>query len=108
MHIFFLPSIFKPALINCEFLKMFKYILLPAHYQVLLYGIDIIFSNTQLVSVTVLITLCPVLSFSLTILLFRLLSSGCTDFFSNFVWKFLGWTPTKSVKTGVLPPFFVK
>ena len=27
------------------------------------------------------------------------------DFDSNFVWMFLGWTPTKFVKTRVLPLF---
>ena len=29
-------------------------------------------------------------------------------FASNFVWMFLGWTPTKFVKTGVLPLFFME
>ena len=28
-------------------------------------------------------------------------------FASNFVWMFLWWTPTKSVKIGVLPLFFM-
>ena len=29
-------------------------------------------------------------------------------FASNFVWMFLGWTPTKFVKIGVLPLFFME
>ena len=29
-------------------------------------------------------------------------------FASNFVWMFLGWTPTKFVKNGGLPLFFMK
>ena len=29
-------------------------------------------------------------------------------FASNFVWMFLGWTPTKFVKIGVLPLFFIE
>ena len=29
-------------------------------------------------------------------------------FDSNFVWMFLGWTPTKFVKIWVLPLFFMK
>ena len=29
-------------------------------------------------------------------------------FASNFVWMFLGWTPTKVVKIGVLPLFFME
>ena len=29
-------------------------------------------------------------------------------FASNFVWMFLGWTPTKHVKIGVLPLFFME
>ena len=29
-------------------------------------------------------------------------------FASNFVWMFLGWTPTKFVKIGVLPLFSMK
>ena len=29
-------------------------------------------------------------------------------FASNLVWMFLGWTPTKFVKIGVLPPFFME
>ena len=29
-------------------------------------------------------------------------------FASNFVWMFLGWTPTKFVKMGVLPLFFME
>ena len=29
-------------------------------------------------------------------------------FASNFVWMFLGWTPTKLVKIGVLPLFFME
>ena len=29
-------------------------------------------------------------------------------FASNFVWMFLGWTPTKFVKSGVLPLFFME
>ena len=29
-------------------------------------------------------------------------------FTSNFVWMFLGWTPTKFVKIGVLPIFFME
>ena len=29
-------------------------------------------------------------------------------FASNFVWMFLGWTPTKFVKIGVLPVFFME
>ena len=29
-------------------------------------------------------------------------------FASNFVWMFLGWTPTQFVKIGVLPLFFME
>ena len=29
-------------------------------------------------------------------------------FASNFVWMFLGWTPTKFAKIGVLPLFFME
>ena len=29
-------------------------------------------------------------------------------FASNFVWMFLGWTPTKFVKIGMLPIFFME
>ena len=29
-------------------------------------------------------------------------------FASKFVWKFLGWIPTKFVKIGVLPLFFME
>ena len=29
-------------------------------------------------------------------------------FASNFVWMFLGWTPTKFVKIGVLPLLFIE
>ena len=29
-------------------------------------------------------------------------------FASNFVWMFLGWTPTKFIKIGVLPLFFME
>ena len=29
-------------------------------------------------------------------------------FASNFVWMLLGWTPTKFVKSGVLPLFFME
>ena len=29
-------------------------------------------------------------------------------FASNFVWMFLGWIPTKFVKIGVLPLFFME
>ena len=29
-------------------------------------------------------------------------------FASNFVWMFLGWTPTNFVKIGVLPLFFME
>ena len=30
------------------------------------------------------------------------------DFTLNFVWMFLGWTPTKFVKIGMLPQFFME
>ena len=37
-----------------------------------------------------------------------LLSEQLHGFASNFVWMFLGWTPTKFVKIGVLPLFFME
>ena len=30
------------------------------------------------------------------------------EFASNFVWMFLGWTPTKFVEIGELPLFFME
>ena len=37
--------------------------------------------------------------------IFDFFSEPLHDFGSNFVWMFLGWTPTKFVKTRVLPLF---
>ena len=74
-----------------------------------------IFSHTQRVSVTLAITLCPSSASSLSALsawtFFGFSTSSLEPlhgFASNFVWMFLGWTPTKFVKIGVLPLFFME
>ena len=72
-------------------------------------GVSIFFSHTQRVSVTLAIRLCPssLSASAWTFLVFRLLEP-LHGFASNYVWMFLGWTPTKFVKIGVLPLFFMK
>ena len=57
-------------------------------------------SSDQAVSVVVVVS---VNFYSFSTSLKPLLS-----FASNFVWMFLGWTPTKFVKIGVLPLFFME
>ena len=56
------------------------------------------YSSDQHVSVVV----------DIVVYLFTFLTSSkpLLGFASNFVWMFLGWTPTKFVKITVLPPIF--
>ena len=75
-----------------------------------------VFSHTQRASVTLAITL------SVVVVVVIVGDGGGVNFFSfatsslkplhgfasNFVWMFLWWTPTKFVKIGVLPLFFME
>ena len=67
-----------------------------------------IFSHTQRVSVTsdhsVSVVVIDVNFFSFSTSSLKPLHG----FASNFVWMFLWWTPTKFVKIGVLPLFFME
>ena len=59
-------------------------------------------SSDQAVSVVVVVVGVNFFSFSTSSL------KPLHRFASNFVWMFLGWTPTKFVKIGVLPLFFME
>ena len=59
-------------------------------------------SSDQAVSVVVVVVGVNFFSFSTSSL------KPLHGFASNFVWMFLGWTPTKIVKIGVLPLFFME
>ena len=59
-------------------------------------------SSDQAVSVVVVVVGVNFFSFSTSSL------KPLHGFASNFVWLFLGWTPTEFVKIGVLPLFFME
>ena len=58
-------------------------------------------SSDQAVSVVVVVVCVKFFSFSTSL-------KPLHGFTSNFVWMFLGWTPTKFVKLRVLPLFFME
>ena len=60
-------------------------------------------SSDQAVSVVVVVVVVGMNFFS-----FMTSLKPLHRFASNFVWMFLGWTPTKFVKIGVLPLFFME
>ena len=73
--------------------------------------LELFISHTQRVSVTLAITLCPSSSLLSSASFFGFSTSSLEPlhgFASNFVWMFLEWTPTKFVKIGVLPLFFME
>ena len=59
-------------------------------------------SSDQAVSVVVVVVV------GVNFLVFSTSLKPLHGFASNFVWMFLGWTPTKFVKIGVLPLFFME
>ena len=61
-------------------------------------------SSNQAVSVVVVVVVVGVNFFSFSTSSLKPLHG----FASNFVWMFLGWTPTKFVKIVVLPLFFLE
>ena len=80
------------------------------YYDIIFTANIIIFSHTQHSNdhtVSVLVVVVVVVGVNL----FSFLTSSLKPlhgFASNFVWMSLGWTPTKFVKIGVLPLFFIK
>ena len=66
-------------------------------------------SSDQAVSVVVVVIVVVVVVIGVNVFSFSTSSlKPLHGFASNFVWIFLRWTPTKFVKIGVLPLFFME